>query len=76
MRVRELIALLADADPEAVVLVFPQYADDTDGGELGDVLIPTAPWIHETGVCLRRRYEVFYPGAAAERDELYANIDV
>ncbi len=43
LKVRELIECLAVADPEAVVLVSPQYADSTDGAELREVIVPDSP---------------------------------
>ncbi|MEM5460826.1 hypothetical protein VSR69_39320 [Paraburkholderia phytofirmans] len=69
MKVRELIERLAEADPEAVVLVFPQYADSTDGAELQDVIVPDKPWTRETSEDGKSPCEVFYPGGpqAVER---------
>jgi hypothetical protein len=75
MRVRELIEKLAEADPEAVVLVYPPHADFDDGGQLGDVLLPAQPWIWEIAVWSGERYETFYPGEAEKRDESYSNVE-
>ena len=51
MKVRELVELLEPADPDAEVLVFPQYADPSDGGPLAEVTIPEQRWTHETEIC-------------------------
>ncbi|WP_207002723.1 hypothetical protein [Trinickia mobilis] len=76
MRVRELIALLSNADPEAVVLAFQPFADSTEGGEVREVLLPEVPWIHEAGAWAGSRYEVFYPGEAEVRDGSYSTVEV
>ena len=52
---------LAEANPEAVVLVFRQYADSTDGAELREVIVPERPWTRETGDDRKSTYEIFYP---------------
>ena len=61
MKVHELIALLSGADPEAIVLIFPPYADPSDGGPVWDVVVEEHAWTRETGLCQGRRYETFYP---------------
>jgi hypothetical protein len=61
MRVHELLALLRCADPAALVLVFPQYPDPSDGAVLRDVIVPEKQWTRETGLCGGKRYEFFYP---------------
>ena len=48
MNVAELFVLLADAEPDAVVLLLPAYAEPTDAAELASVEIPERPWIRET----------------------------
>jgi hypothetical protein len=62
VKVRELVERLAEADQEAVVLVFPQYADSTDGAELREVIVPDNPWTRETSEDGKSACEVFYPG--------------
>ena len=62
---RELMAHLAKADPEAYVLAFPAYADPSDGDEVGEVIVAPDPWVHEQGNCLGTPYEVFLPGELA-----------
>lgn len=52
---------LAEANPKAVVLVFRQYADSTDGAELREVIVPERPWTRETGDDRKSTYEIFYP---------------
>jgi hypothetical protein len=66
MRVRELMAHLANADPDAYVLSFPAYADPTDGDEVGEVMVPPDPWVHVRGTCLGTSYEVFLPEGLEE----------
>ena len=61
MRVRELLDRLGGADPEALVLVFPQYPDYSDAAVLRDVIVPEKHWTHESGLCSGEPYEVFYP---------------
>ncbi|MGU7778679.1 hypothetical protein [Burkholderia sp. PU8-34] len=75
MKVGELIALLSSVDREAIVLVYPQYADYDDGGALREVLVPEAPWIHEAGDCWGGAYEAFYPGEAEVRDNSYSLVE-
>ncbi|ANB74911.1 hypothetical protein AYM40_20895 [Paraburkholderia phytofirmans OLGA172] len=69
MKVHELIALLSGADPEAIVLVFPPYADPSDGGPVGDVIVEEHAWTRETGLRQGRQYETFYPGALIPRHQ-------
>jgi hypothetical protein len=61
MRVHELVASLIDADPEALVPVFPQHADFSDGAVLRDVIVPRDLWTRETGMWSGVPYETFYP---------------
>ncbi|MFL9900032.1 hypothetical protein PQR71_18065 [Paraburkholderia fungorum] len=61
MRVCELLALLSCADPEALLLVFPQYPDFSDGAVLRDVIVPESLWTRESGLCSGKPYEFFYP---------------
>lgn len=74
MNVRELIALLSGADPDAVVLVFPPHADPCDGGVLEDVIVEEAMWTHETGLCQGSPYETFYPGAPTPVEPSFSNV--
>ncbi|MGF6809521.1 hypothetical protein OKW30_004647 [Paraburkholderia sp. Clong3] len=62
MKVRELVTLLADADPESVVLFLDSHADSDGSEEICEVLIPSELWIHEKGYSFGSRYEVRYPG--------------
>jgi hypothetical protein len=61
MRVRELLASLSGADPDALVLVFPQYPSFSDGAVLRDVIVPEIPWTRESGLWANKPYENFYP---------------
>ncbi|REE17131.1 hypothetical protein B0G71_0069 [Paraburkholderia sp. BL27I4N3] len=76
MKVYELLERLANADPEALVLVFMPYADAADGAVLGDVIVRDDLWNHESGLYGGRPYEVFYPGVPEEREPLYSNVKV
>ncbi|WP_228874445.1 hypothetical protein [Paraburkholderia saeva] len=76
MKVYQLLERLANADPEALVLVFLPYADVSDGAVLGDVIVRDDLWNHESGLYGGRPYEVFYPGAPEEREPLYSNVKV
>jgi hypothetical protein len=69
MKVHELIALLSGADPEAIVLIFPPYADPSDGGPVWDVVVEEHAWTRETGLCQGRRYETFYPWGLIPRHQ-------
>lgn len=51
MNVAELLVLLADAKPDAVVLLLPAYAGPTGADELASVEIPDKRWIRETHFC-------------------------
>ncbi|MGF6410053.1 hypothetical protein [Paraburkholderia sp. MM5482-R1] len=62
MKVRELIAWLAGADPDSVVVFLDSYADSDESGEIRKVFIPSEPWTHETGYSLGIRHEGRYPG--------------
>jgi hypothetical protein len=44
MRVRELIAALADADPDSVVVFLDSYADSDESDEIREVRVPSKPW--------------------------------
>ncbi|MFB9125728.1 hypothetical protein E2553_36065 [Paraburkholderia dipogonis] len=68
VRVRELMACLEKADPNAYVLAFPAYADPSDGDEVGEVLVPQDLWVHEHGTCVGTTYEAFLPATFAESD--------
>jgi len=62
------MAQLVNADPDAYVLVFPAYADPSDGDEVREVMIPPAAWVHEQGTSFGAPYEVFFPGELGEPD--------
>ncbi|SEK07244.1 hypothetical protein [Paraburkholderia diazotrophica] len=47
MKVAELLSRLADADPDAIVLLLPSYADLTETEELDDVVLIGEPWTCE-----------------------------
>jgi hypothetical protein len=76
MKVYELLGRLANADPEALVLVFMPYADADDSAVLGDVIVRDDLWNHESGLYGARPYEVFYPGVPEEREPLYSDVKV
>lgn len=74
MTVRELLALLRDADPENIVLFLDDYADLDDSDEVRDVIAPADAWTYESGRCGGREYSVRYPGPFEQRDESYTNV--
>ncbi|SIT39479.1 conserved hypothetical protein [Paraburkholderia piptadeniae] len=47
MKVAELLLRLKDAEPEAVVLLLPNYADYSEAEELNDVVLIAEPWTCE-----------------------------
>lgn len=63
LRVSELLSRLEGADPDAIVLLLPSYADYTDAEELRDVALIAEPWTcerkHEADGATR---DVHYPG--------------
>ncbi len=69
MRVRELIAVLADADPDSVVVFLDSYADSDESDEIREVFIDSELWTYEKGYCLGARYEVRYPGHPRRADD-------
>jgi hypothetical protein len=74
MLVRELMALLARADPDAVALLLDDYADLSESDEVFDVIMPSQPWTHEHGKCDDARYSVRYPDKFEPRDERYTGV--
>lgn|ERR1700761_389835 len=76
MNVRKLIELLKDADPEAVVLVFPPHADVSDGGQLEDVIVEVRSWTCETRVERGKSYENFYPWAYEATSEASSEVSI
>ncbi len=71
MRVRELIAVLADADPDSVAVFLDSYADGDESDEIQEVFILSELWTHEKGYCLGVRYEVRYPGHPRADDDCH-----
>jgi hypothetical protein len=69
MRVRELIAALADADPDSVVVFLDSYADSDESDEIREVLVPSKPLTHEKGYDRGIQYEVRYPGQPRADDD-------
>ncbi|MGF6442614.1 hypothetical protein [Paraburkholderia youngii] len=47
MKVAELLLRLKDAEPDAVVLLLPRYADFTEAEEIADVALIAEPWTCE-----------------------------
>ena len=74
MRVRELVAMLRDADPDSIVLFIDRYADSNASDEVREVYIPTSAWTYERGCYAGRAYEVRYPDEPELREEGYANV--
>jgi hypothetical protein len=74
MRVRELLAMLRDADPDSVVLFIDRYADSDESDEVREVYIPASAWTHEHGFYANSEYEVLYPGMPEVRDEGYRDV--
>ena len=74
MIVRELIALLERADPQAIVLFLDDYADLSESDDVFDVIIPADPWTHVRGTCGGAEYSVRYPDAFEPRDESYSDV--
>jgi hypothetical protein len=53
------------------------HADVSDGGVLGDVIVPDVLWNHETGVCSGSTYEAaLYPGIPEPRVSPYSNVRI
>lgn len=71
MRVRELIAVLSDADPDSVVVYLDSYADSDESDEICEVFIPSELWTHERGYSLGSKYEVRYPGPPRADDDCH-----
>ncbi|MFL9955482.1 hypothetical protein PQR65_19045 [Paraburkholderia nemoris] len=74
MRVCELIAVLADADPDSVVVFLNSYADSDESDEIREVLVPSKPWTHKKGYDLGIKYEVRYPGQPRVDDDGFHDV--
>jgi hypothetical protein len=71
MTVGELIDQLLQADRGSRVLFLSEYADSDEAVEILEVVIPAFAWTHEQGSYAGRRYDVRYPGPAAQREPGY-----
>jgi hypothetical protein len=71
MNVRELMSKLQDADPDATVIFLTEHADNDEGEEVHEVLMPKANWTRERGVVDNSAYAVLYPGQAEIREPDY-----
>lgn len=69
MKVRELLALLADADPESVVLFLDAYAGSDESDEVREVVVPKELWTRERGYYGGIKYDIRYPGKPRSGDE-------
>lgn len=74
MKVARLLELLKAVDPDAEILVFPPYADATDGACLREVIAPCDYWPHEVGQCNGEPYEIFYPGQPEDVAPPHTNV--
>ncbi len=75
MTVREVLAKLALADPEAEVLFLDLYAGPDEADVVRLVDIRQESWTHERGTyCSSEPYEAWYPGKPAERNSDYTDI--
>ncbi|MCA8082056.1 hypothetical protein [Burkholderia cepacia] len=74
MTVRELLALLQNADPDSRVLFLTEYAGIDEADEVCEVFIPKSAWTHERGRYGSDKYDVRYPGAPAARDDGYSDV--
>jgi hypothetical protein len=74
MKVRELLAQLAHADPEAEVFFLDQHADASEADAVQQVDIQSETWTHERGLYRGEPYESLYPGAPAECDSDYTGV--
>ncbi|SRR6266702_629652 len=74
VNVQELMAQLAQADPQAEVLFLDLHADADEADEVRLVDIRTESWTHERGMYGNERYEAFYPGEPCERESGYSSI--
>ncbi|NPT58119.1 hypothetical protein [Paraburkholderia elongata] len=74
MKVQDLLAQLALADPQAEVLFLDQCADADETDEVGLVDIRTESWTHERGTYGGKPYEARYPGNPCERESGYSGI--
>lgn len=70
MKVRELLARLRDADPEAEVRFMPLAADSTESDSVDEVEFQAELWTFEEG----DGYSVYYPGEPEQRDAHYENV--
>ena len=74
MKVRELLTILREVDPNSVVLFMDPYADAVESDEIRHVFAPTFQWILERGHQSGIKYEYHYPGSPAERDDSYKDV--
>lgn len=74
MKVEELVAQLALADPRAEVLFLDQCSDADETDEVRLVDIRSENWTHERGLYSGEPYEARYPGKPCERESGYADI--
>jgi hypothetical protein len=62
MTVIELMDLLRDADPAAIVMLLPHGSAESDAQEVRGFFPSDVRWTHESGVDKGRAYEFLYPG--------------
>lgn len=74
MKVRELLSILREVDPDSEVLFMDLYADATESDRIRHVFAPKLPWILERGRESGIGYECRYPGSPAIRDDSYKDV--
>lgn len=74
MKVRELLALLRQAPPEACVLFLDAYAGRDEADEVREVFVPETAWTHERGRFGADEYAVRYPHAPEPRGAGYRDV--
>ncbi|SDD96397.1 hypothetical protein [Paraburkholderia lycopersici] len=75
MKVQDLLALLAQVDPQAEVLFLGQYADADEADAVRLVDIRREAWTHERGRYGNNEpYEAYYSGKPCERDSSYRDV--
>jgi hypothetical protein len=74
MKVRDLLEILNQADPESIVLYMTQYADTDESDEVREVDIPTELWTYERGRYGGSEYEAHYPGTPEPRADRYSDV--
>lgn len=71
MKVRELVALLAETDPESVVVFLQIHAETSESDEVREVFTSPNLWTQERGCYFGEEYEIRYPGKPRFDDDIH-----